>query len=443
MPDTTTRPRHWSIRTTAATKASPNRAASWVIALASVARTLRASASTRALSTPTWPGAAAGAAVAVTLMRQSITERLVCARGQVRGGKLNPAPGAGRVRTDVATHDRARSRVPDDRAGRRWRRATFDLDLVRRRTGRSAACTMPQTLQLILVLLGAAVVVVVICRLVRLPPILGYLLVGMLVGPNALGWVPVAGQTRDLAEFGIVFLMFSIGLEFSLPQLRAMRRAVFGLGLAQVAITTMGSMLVLHVARLRVAGGIRSGRRARDELDGDRLEDAGRADRACDAARSRRHGDPAVPGPGRRRVPDRAAVARHGRRRAGDGAGLRRPEGAGGAGLDPLRGAAADARVVPPRRKAAQPRAVHAEPAADHARARGADPIRRAVPRARRFPGGHADCGDRIPLPGRRGHQAVPRRAAGTVLRHRRHGARSGRRRAEPVVGAAAPPRCP
>jgi CPA2 family monovalent cation:H+ antiporter-2 len=103
------------------------------------------------------------------------------------------------------------------------------------------------TLQLILVLLGAAVVVVVICRLVRLPPILGYLLVGMAVGPNALGWVPVAGETRDLAEFGIVFLMFSIGLEFSLPQLRAMRRAVFGLGLAQVAITTMGSMVVLHV----------------------------------------------------------------------------------------------------------------------------------------------------------------------------------------------------
>ena len=45
---------------------------------------------------------------------------------------------------------------------------------------------MPQTLQLILVLLGAAVVVVVVCRLVRLPPILGYLLVGIVVGPHAL-----------------------------------------------------------------------------------------------------------------------------------------------------------------------------------------------------------------------------------------------------------------
>ena len=105
---------------------------------------------------------------------------------------------------------------------------------------------MSQTLQLILVLLGAAVVVVVICRLVRLPPTLGYLLVGITVGPNALGWVPNTAEARHLAEFGIVFLMFSIGLEFSLPQLRSMRRAVFGLGFAQVAITTIAAMLALY-----------------------------------------------------------------------------------------------------------------------------------------------------------------------------------------------------
>ncbi len=107
---------------------------------------------------------------------------------------------------------------------------------------------MPATLQLILVLLAASVVVVVVCRLLRLPPILGYLVVGIAVGPKALGWVPDASETRHLAEFGIVFLMFSIGLEFSLPQLRAMRRAVFGLGLAQVAITTVGAMVALHFA---------------------------------------------------------------------------------------------------------------------------------------------------------------------------------------------------
>ena len=107
---------------------------------------------------------------------------------------------------------------------------------------------MPQTLQWILLLLAAAVVVVVVCRLIRLPPILGYLLVGMAMGPHALALVPDTAATHDLAEFGIVFLMYSIGLEFSLPQLRAMRRAVFGFGLAQVAITTVGGVIALQLA---------------------------------------------------------------------------------------------------------------------------------------------------------------------------------------------------
>lgn len=106
---------------------------------------------------------------------------------------------------------------------------------------------MSHTLQLILLLLAAAVVALVVCRLVRLPPILGYLGVGIAVGPHALGWVPDNADVRGLAEFGIVFLMFSIGLEFSLSQLKAMRRAVFGLGLAQVAITTLLAMAGLYL----------------------------------------------------------------------------------------------------------------------------------------------------------------------------------------------------
>ena len=105
---------------------------------------------------------------------------------------------------------------------------------------------MPHALMLVLTLLAAAVVVVVVCRLVHLPPILGYLVVGIAMGPYALGLVPLDDTTRYVGEFGVVFLMFSIGLEFSLPQLRAMRRAVFGLGLAQVAITTIAAMIVLH-----------------------------------------------------------------------------------------------------------------------------------------------------------------------------------------------------
>jgi K+:H+ antiporter len=98
---------------------------------------------------------------------------------------------------------------------------------------------MPHTLQSILVLLASAVVVVVLCRVSRLPAILGYLVVGVAVGPFGLRWIPDNETTRFFAEFGIVFLLFSIGLEFSLPQLKAMRRAVFGLGLSQVALTTV------------------------------------------------------------------------------------------------------------------------------------------------------------------------------------------------------------
>ena len=59
----------------------------------------------------------------------------------------------------------------------------------------------------------------------RLPPILGYLIVGVAVGPHALAWVRDEATIRHVAEFGIVFLLFSVGLEFSLPKLRAMRRA--------------------------------------------------------------------------------------------------------------------------------------------------------------------------------------------------------------------------
>ncbi len=96
---------------------------------------------------------------------------------------------------------------------------------------------MPTALELTLLLLAAAVIGVVVFRLLNLPPMLGYLAVGILISPHALGLVPDSQETRYLAEFGIVFLMFSIGLEFSLPKLKSMRQLVFGLGLAQVALT--------------------------------------------------------------------------------------------------------------------------------------------------------------------------------------------------------------
>lgn len=72
-------------------------------------------------------------------------------------------------------------------------------------------------LELTLILLGSAVLGVVAFRMLHLPPMLGYLAVGILIGPHALGLAESSEATHSLAEFGVVFLMFSIGLEFSCP----------------------------------------------------------------------------------------------------------------------------------------------------------------------------------------------------------------------------------
>ena len=92
-------------------------------------------------------------------------------------------------------------------------------------------------LSLVLLLLGASVLAVVIFRRFNLPPVLGYLLVGSVIGPHALNLMRDMQRVEYIAEFGVVFLMFSIGLEFSLPKLYSMKRIVFGLGLLQVVIS--------------------------------------------------------------------------------------------------------------------------------------------------------------------------------------------------------------
>ncbi len=98
-------------------------------------------------------------------------------------------------------------------------------------------------LELTLLLLLSAVLGVVAFRTLHLPPMLGYLAVGILIGPHGMGLATNNETTHALAEFGVVFLMFSIGLEFSLPQLGSMRRIVFGLGMAQVVTTIALTML--------------------------------------------------------------------------------------------------------------------------------------------------------------------------------------------------------
>jgi CPA2 family monovalent cation:H+ antiporter-2 len=102
---------------------------------------------------------------------------------------------------------------------------------------------MASTLELVLLYLVAAVTGVVACRLAKLPPMLGYLVVGVLIGPNATALAKDSAGVQYLAEFGVVFLMFVIGLEFNLPKLKSMRKLVFGLGLAQVMLTIVGSVL--------------------------------------------------------------------------------------------------------------------------------------------------------------------------------------------------------
>jgi len=90
----------------------------------------------------------------------------------------------------------------------------------------------------ILVLLGAAVAAVALFHRVGIPSSLGYLAVGALLGPHVTGLVSGAETIRFVAEFGIVFLLFTIGLNFSLPQIYALRHSVFVLGTGQVLLTT-------------------------------------------------------------------------------------------------------------------------------------------------------------------------------------------------------------
>jgi len=108
----------------------------------------------------------------------------------------------------------------------------------------------------ILILLAATVTMVAVFRYLRLPQVLAYLAVGIFIGPAGFGWIPESRQTHYLAEFGLVFLMFTIGLEFSLPKLMAMRRMVFGLGGTQVIITGLIFGLVAWLAGANIEAAI-------------------------------------------------------------------------------------------------------------------------------------------------------------------------------------------
>ena len=105
----------------------------------------------------------------------------------------------------------------------------------------------------VVMLLAVAVLTVIVCRRLHIPTMLGYLIVGFIAGPGVLHIISQTEATDFVGEIGIVFLMFSIGLEFSLPKLRAMKSLVFGLGTMQVVFTIlliMGIGLILNIPLL-------------------------------------------------------------------------------------------------------------------------------------------------------------------------------------------------
>ncbi len=116
---------------------------------------------------------------------------------------------------------------------------------------------MPEyILYIVLALLAMSIVLVIVLRKFSLPPILAYLFVGIGVGPHALGMVENEHSIHLLAEIGVAFLLFSIGLEFSLAQLFSMKKAVFGLGSAQVVLTTVVGIVVAHIMGISWAGSV-------------------------------------------------------------------------------------------------------------------------------------------------------------------------------------------
>ena len=131
----------------------------------------------------------------------------------------------------------------------RMRRGTSPSSL--RISGRGAARYHPAMhphLLSILLLLSAAVGAVALVRRFRLPSMLAYLTIGMALGPHGLALLSGNAEVNSFAEFGVVFLMFSIGLEFSLKRLLAMRTVVFGFGSAQMTLTALGTGLVTVLA---------------------------------------------------------------------------------------------------------------------------------------------------------------------------------------------------
>jgi CPA2 family monovalent cation:H+ antiporter-2 len=102
------------------------------------------------------------------------------------------------------------------------------------------------SLSQVLILLLATVLVLAVARRAGMPAILGYLIVGIALGPSAFAVLRNDAQTQAIAQIGVVFLLFTLGLEFSFPRMVAMRREVFGLGSAQTLVVGGAGALAMH-----------------------------------------------------------------------------------------------------------------------------------------------------------------------------------------------------
>lgn len=104
----------------------------------------------------------------------------------------------------------------------------------------------------LVLVMGTCLVSLIALRPLRVPPLVGFLAAGILIGPGGLGLVHDRASIDNLANVGIVFLLFTIGLQFSVRDLLAMSRYVFGGGALQVALTVLLVGGALHVAGIPV-----------------------------------------------------------------------------------------------------------------------------------------------------------------------------------------------
>lgn len=110
-------------------------------------------------------------------------------------------------------------------------------------------------LQELILIFSTSVLAAALFNRLHVPTLVCYLLAGLLLGPQGLGWVASADTFHHLADFGVAFLLFTLGLEFSLPHLIALRRIVFGLGSLQVLVSTgVFALAISQYGSLSLAG---------------------------------------------------------------------------------------------------------------------------------------------------------------------------------------------